>query len=117
MRLEPLYRLRFVYTESWETHLTGKLGAEEQHFFFAEGLARLQHPVDQMQELAHRRSDDDHGPFSAGAQPLGERMHGGIVPHRHHRGHVEGSPSGSYYRFWPVVAGDAPSSPTSAPGA
>jgi hypothetical protein len=37
MRLEPLYRLRFVYTNSWETHLTGTLGREEQHFFFAEG--------------------------------------------------------------------------------
>jgi hypothetical protein len=37
MRLEPLYRLRFVYTQSWETHLTGKLGTEEQHFFLAEG--------------------------------------------------------------------------------
>jgi hypothetical protein len=37
MRLEPLYRLRFVYTNSWETHLSGKLGAEEQHFFLAEG--------------------------------------------------------------------------------
>lgn len=37
MRLEPLYRLRFVYTNGWETHLTGKLGTEEQHFYFAEG--------------------------------------------------------------------------------
>jgi hypothetical protein len=32
-----LYRLRFVYTQSWETHLTGTLGSEEQYFFFAEG--------------------------------------------------------------------------------
>lgn len=39
MRLEPLYRLRFVYPNSWETQLTGTLGAEEQHFFLAEGRA------------------------------------------------------------------------------
>jgi hypothetical protein len=37
MRLEPLYRLRFTYPDSWETHLTSKLGTEEQHFFLAEG--------------------------------------------------------------------------------
>jgi len=37
MRLEPLYRLRFVHTNSWDTHLTGKLGTEEQHFFLADG--------------------------------------------------------------------------------
>jgi hypothetical protein len=37
MRLEALYRLRFMYPDSWETRLTGKLGTEEQHFFLAQG--------------------------------------------------------------------------------
>lgn len=37
MRLDPLYRLRFVYSSGWETHHTGKLGTEEQHFYLAEG--------------------------------------------------------------------------------
>jgi hypothetical protein len=37
MRLEPLYRIRFTYPDGWETRLTGMLGAEEQHFYLAEG--------------------------------------------------------------------------------
>src|SRR5579864_58516 len=37
MRLEPLYRVRFIYPEDWEITLTGELGSEEQHLFFAEG--------------------------------------------------------------------------------
>jgi hypothetical protein len=37
MRLESLYRLRFTYPEGWEITLTGELGSEEQHLYFAEG--------------------------------------------------------------------------------
>ncbi len=37
MRLNPLYRLRFDYPQSWEVVLTGEGGSEEQHFYFAEG--------------------------------------------------------------------------------
>ena len=34
MRLEPLYRVRFTYPESWEVGLEG---GWEQHFYLAEG--------------------------------------------------------------------------------
>jgi hypothetical protein len=34
MRLEPLYRIRFTYPESW---MIGLEGGWEQHFFLAEG--------------------------------------------------------------------------------
>lgn len=34
MRLEPLYRLRFTYPESWSVELEG---GWQQHFFIAEG--------------------------------------------------------------------------------
>ncbi len=37
MRLEPLYRLRFDYPESWSVALKGEAGAEEQHFLYADG--------------------------------------------------------------------------------
>ena len=37
MRLEPLYRARFIYPEGWEITLTGELGREEQHLYYAEG--------------------------------------------------------------------------------
>ena len=37
MRLEPLYRLRFDYPESWAIELKGDGGAEEQHLLLAEG--------------------------------------------------------------------------------
>lgn len=37
MRLEPLYRLRFDYPESWGVELKGALGSEEQHFLHASG--------------------------------------------------------------------------------
>jgi hypothetical protein len=37
MRLEPLYRIRFDYPESWSVELRGEGGSEEQHLFFAEG--------------------------------------------------------------------------------
>jgi hypothetical protein len=31
MRLEPLYRIRFIYPDSWEVQMSGTLGTEEQH--------------------------------------------------------------------------------------
>lgn len=37
MRLEPLYTVRFRYPADWSVSLTGALGTEEHHFFFAEG--------------------------------------------------------------------------------
>ena len=37
MRLEPLYRLRFTYPDSWSVVLEGELGTESQNFFLAEG--------------------------------------------------------------------------------
>jgi len=37
MRLEPLYRVRFRYPEGWDITITGELGSEEQHLYFAEG--------------------------------------------------------------------------------
>ena len=37
MRLEPLYRLRFDYPESWSVELRGEAGAEEQHLLYAAG--------------------------------------------------------------------------------
>ncbi|HEV2449858.1 MAG TPA: DUF3237 family protein [Thermoplasmata archaeon] len=39
MRLEPLYRLRFDYPQSWAIELKGEGGTEEQHLLFAEGTA------------------------------------------------------------------------------
>jgi hypothetical protein len=37
MRLEPLYRLRFHYDESWFVELEGEGGVESTHFLIAEG--------------------------------------------------------------------------------
>ena len=37
MRLEPLYRLRFDYPESWAAEVKGELGTEEQHLLLAVG--------------------------------------------------------------------------------
>lgn len=37
MRIDPLYRLRFDYPESWEVELKGERGTEGQLFLFAEG--------------------------------------------------------------------------------
>ena len=37
MKLNPLYRLHFHYTDEWGVELTGDGGVQEQHFFFAEG--------------------------------------------------------------------------------
>lgn len=37
MRLEPLYRLRFDYPESWSAEVKGDGGSEEQHLLYAEG--------------------------------------------------------------------------------
>ena len=37
MRLEPLYRMRFIYPESWGVAVEGEGGVQEQHFFIAEG--------------------------------------------------------------------------------
>jgi hypothetical protein len=37
MRIEPLYTIRFFYSDGWEIILTGKKGTEEDHFYFAEG--------------------------------------------------------------------------------
>jgi Protein of unknown function (DUF3237) len=39
MKLEPLYRLRFDYPESWRVELKGDAGTEEQHFLSAVGTA------------------------------------------------------------------------------
>jgi hypothetical protein len=38
MRLEPLYTIRFFYTEVWSVDLVGKKGTEEDHFLLAEGV-------------------------------------------------------------------------------
>lgn len=37
MRLQPLYTLRYRYPDGWETPLSGELGREEHHYYFAEG--------------------------------------------------------------------------------
>jgi hypothetical protein len=37
MRLDPLYRLRFHYDESWFVELEGEGGVESRHFLIAEG--------------------------------------------------------------------------------
>jgi uncharacterized protein DUF3237 len=37
MRLEPIYRVRFIYPEGWAINITGEQGSESQHFYFAEG--------------------------------------------------------------------------------
>ena len=37
MRLQPLYRLRFDYPQSWEVPIAGEQGTEEQHLLFAAG--------------------------------------------------------------------------------
>jgi len=39
MRLDPLYRLRFDYPESWEAEISGDGGKEQQLLLFAEGRA------------------------------------------------------------------------------
>jgi hypothetical protein len=59
MRLEPPYRLRFVYANSWETRLTGELGAEEQHCYLAEGRCEGPSPH---AFVAHWRHDDARTP-------------------------------------------------------
>ena len=37
MRLESLYRVRFIYPEGWAINITGEQGSEGQHLYFAEG--------------------------------------------------------------------------------
>jgi Protein of unknown function (DUF3237) len=37
MKLEPLYRVRFIYPKGWDVVITGPGGTEEQHFYLAEG--------------------------------------------------------------------------------
>ena len=37
MRLEPLYRLRFTYSEGWGVEIDGPRGTQEQWFFLADG--------------------------------------------------------------------------------
>lgn len=37
MRLQPLYTLRYRYPDGWEVTLSGELGREEHHYYFAEG--------------------------------------------------------------------------------
>jgi hypothetical protein len=37
MRLESLYRVRFIYPEGWAINITGAQGSEGQHLYFAEG--------------------------------------------------------------------------------
>jgi len=37
MRLEPLYRVRFIYPEGWGINITGEQGSEGQLLYFAEG--------------------------------------------------------------------------------
>ena len=37
MRLEPLYRVRFTYSDGWTIDLAEPESAESQHFFLAEG--------------------------------------------------------------------------------
>lgn len=37
MRLDPLYRLRFDYPESWSVEIQGERGTEDQLLLFAEG--------------------------------------------------------------------------------
>ena len=37
MRLESVYRVRFIYPEGWALTITGEQGSEGQHFYFAEG--------------------------------------------------------------------------------
>jgi len=37
MRLEPLYRVRFSYSDEWAVAIDGESDTEEHHFFFAEG--------------------------------------------------------------------------------
>ena len=37
MRLDPLYRLRFDYPESWAVEVQGEGGTEEQHLLLASG--------------------------------------------------------------------------------
>jgi hypothetical protein len=58
MRLEPLYRVRFTYSDGWTIDLAEPDSAESQHFFLAEGRCEgrisgrfrgANHP--------HRRSD------------------------------------------------------------
>ena len=37
MRLEPLYRVSFIYPEGWAVNIIGEQGSEGQHLYFAEG--------------------------------------------------------------------------------
>jgi Protein of unknown function (DUF3237) len=36
-QLRPLYTVRFNYPDGWEVELKGDLGAEEHHYYFAQG--------------------------------------------------------------------------------
>ena len=36
MRLESLYRVRFIYPEGWAINITGVQGSEGQHLYFRE---------------------------------------------------------------------------------
>src|ERR687897_211234 len=77
MRLEPLYRIRFTYSDGWGADLAGPENAECQFFFLAEGRCEgriagrfigANHP--------HRRSD---GTFLPDFQGVIETVDGAEV--------------------------------------
>jgi hypothetical protein len=92
MLLTPLYRARFTYPEAWHADLSGGLGRQSVHFFFAEGICdgrlagRLRganHPV--------RRTD---GTFMPDFQGVIETDDGAVVLfdwHGYGRAYPEGA--------------------------
>ena len=96
MRIEPLYRLHFVYTHSWEAHLgtsglSGALIGEEQHFFFASG--RCDGRVSgrfRASSAPHRRVD---GTFTLAYQGVIETEDGAAILVEYH-GYGHAYPSG-----------------------
>lgn len=79
MKLQPLYRVRFAYTEGWEIALAAPPALEGQHFFYAQGTCegRIQgkfrgtnHP--------RRRSD---GTFEPNFQGVIETSDGAVIFH------------------------------------
>lgn len=91
MRLQPLYRVRLTYPESWHVVLTGPRGAEGHHLFMAEG--RCEGRISgRFRALNHPRSRTD-GVFTPDLQGVIETDDGATIL-LDHRGYGRTYPAG-----------------------
>ncbi len=86
MRLEPLYRIRFVYTEGWAVE-----GPEERHFYIAEG--RCEGRVEGRYRAANHPLRRNDGTFCPDLQGVIETDDGAVIYHDS-RGYGRSYPEG-----------------------